>query len=166
MKIYVIIKGPKEDDYELIEKPETGYFSLVDDKSTDDDYNTESWGLKSYTNRHGYHFTDQLAQVASDMMINSNGKAHKWTPEQIEKTMKMYGLKCHGKCTLGDLTYLANMAYADLYPTVLKDEVSCLRYAVAMADDPDGYEGMVFNRWVSDLKKNKRENRIQWEKFY
>lgn len=164
MKIYVIIKDSKYDDYELIEKPESSYFSLVDDKSAYDE--SESWGLKSYTNRHGYHFTDQLAQVASDMMINSNGKSHKWTPEQIEKTMKMYGLKCNGKCTLGDLTYLANMAYADLYPSVLKDEVSCLRYAVAMAEDPDGYDGMIFNRWLSDLKKSGRENRIQWEKYY
>lgn len=164
MKIYVIIKDPKQDDYELIEKPETSYFSLSDEKSAYDD--TENWGMKSYINRHGYHFTDQLAQAASDMMINSNGKSHKWTPEQVEKTMKMYGLKCRGNCTLGDLTYLANMAYADLYPTVLKDEVSCLRYAVAMAEDPDGYDGMIFNRWMSDLKKNKRENRIQWEKFY
>lgn len=164
MKIYVIIKDPKGDDYEMIEKPETNYFSLVDDKSADDEM--EPWGLKSYTSRHGYHFTDQLAQAASDMMVNSNGKSHRWTPEQIEKTMKMYGLRCTGKCTLGDLTYLANMAYADLYPSVLKDEVSCLRYAVAMADDPDGYDGMIFNRWLSDLKKSKRANRIQWEKYY
>lgn len=164
MKIYVIVKGSKDDDYEIIEKPESSYYSLMDDKSADE-YD-EPWGLKSYTDRHGYHFNEQLANAASDMMINSNGKTHKWTPDQVEKMMKLYGLTNRGKCTIGDLTYLANMAYADLYPTVLKDEVSCLRYAVAMASDPDGYDGMPFNRWLSDLKKSKRFNRIQWEKYY
>lgn len=164
MKIYVVIKGLKEDEYEVMEKPESSYYSLIEDRSADD--TADSWSMKCYIDRHGCHFTEQLAQIASDMMINSNGKAHKWTPEQIEKTMKMYGLTNKGRCTLGDLTYLANMAYADLYPTVLKDEVSCLRYAIAIANDPDGYEGMPFNRWVSDLKKSKRMDRIQWEKFY
>lgn len=164
MKIYVIVKGSKEDEYELIEKPESSYHSLIDDKPAGE--TTDSWSLHCYIERHGYHFTEQLAQVASDMMINSNGKAHKWTPEQIEKTMNMYGLTDHGRCTLGDLTYLANMAYADLYPTVLKDEVSCLRYAVAIANDPDGYDGMPFTRWLADIKKNKHDHHIQWEKFY
>lgn len=165
MKIFVIVKGSKEDEYEVLTKPESSLYSLLEDRSADD-YTTDSWSMKNYISRHGYHFTDQLAQVASDMMINSNGKAHKWTSDQVEKTMKMYGLHAHGNCTLGDLTYLANMAYADLYPTVLKDEISCLRYAVAIADDPDGYEGMPFNRWLSDLKKRKHEDRIQWDKFY
>lgn len=164
MKIYVIVKGSKDDDYELIEKPESSYYSLMDDRSADD--LDMPWGAKRYIEKYGYHFNEQLAQAASDMMVNSNGKSHKWTPEQIEKTMKLYGLTNHGKCTLGDLTYLANMAYADLYPTVLKDEVSCLRYAIAMANDPDGYDGMPFNRWLSDLKKSKKDNRIIWERYY
>lgn len=79
MKIYVIIKDPKEGDYEMIEKPETNFFSLSDEKYADND--TESWGFKSYINRHGYHFTDRLATIASEMMTNSNGKPHMWTPE-------------------------------------------------------------------------------------
>lgn len=163
MKICIIVKGKKDEEYELIEKPESDYPSLMD-RSADEF--TEPWGLKCYTDRYGYHFTDALANAASDMMVNSNGKTHKWTPEQVEKTMKLYGLNNRGKCTLGDLTYLANMAYADLYPTVLKDEVSCLRYANAVANDPDGYDGMPFNRWISDMKKSKRDRHIQWEKFY
>ena len=41
MKIYVIVKDSKYDDYELIEKPESSYFSLVDYKSAYDE--SESW---------------------------------------------------------------------------------------------------------------------------
>lgn len=79
MKIYVIVKGTRDDEYELVEKPESGYYSLIDDKSADD--MTDSWGYKSYVNKNGHHFSDRLAEYACDMMINSNGKSHKWTPE-------------------------------------------------------------------------------------
>lgn len=59
--------------------------------------------------------------------------------------------------------YLANMYYADLYPDPLKDEASCLRAAYKVANDPDGYEGMIFCRWTADAI-GKAIN-INWEKF-
>lgn len=48
------------------------------------------------------------------------------------------------------VTYAANMAYADFYPDPLKDEAACLRYAHKVANDPDGYDGMIFCRWTAD----------------
>lgn len=42
------------------------------------------------------------------------------------------------------------MAYADFYPDPLKDEAACLRYAHKVANDPDGYDGMIFCRWTAD----------------
>lgn len=64
--------------------------------------------------------------------------------------MESLGLSIPGKVTTGDVTYAANMAYADLYPDPLKDEASCLRAAYKVANDPDGYEGMIFCRWTAD----------------
>lgn len=55
-----------------------------------------------------------------------------------------------GKVTTDDVTYAANMAYADFYPDPLKDEAACLRYAHKVANDPDGYDGMIFCRWTAD----------------
>lgn len=52
----------------------------------------------------------------------------------------------------GDITYLANMAYADFYPDIIKSEALCIDYAVSVAEDPDGYEGIAFLRYVADRK--------------
>lgn len=64
--------------------------------------------------------------------------------------MESLGLSIPGKVTTGDVTYAANMAYADFYPDPLKDEAACLRYAHKVANDPDGYDGMIFCRWTAD----------------
>lgn len=63
----------------------------------------------------------------------------------------------------GDAAYLANMYYADLYPDPLKDEASCLRAAYKVANDPDGYEGMIFCRWTADAIG--KAIKSDWEKF-
>lgn len=68
-----------------------------------------------------------------------------------------------GKVTTGDVTYAANMAYADFYPDPLKDEAACLRYAHKVANDPDGYDGMIFCRWTADAIG--KAIKLDWEKF-
>ena len=65
--------------------------------------------------------------------------------------------------THGDAAYLANMYYADLYPDPLKDEASCLRAAYKVANDPDGYDGMIFCRWTADAIG--KAIKLDWEKF-
>ena len=52
---------------------------------------------------------------------------------------------------------------ADLYPDPLKDEASCLRAAYKVANDPDGYEGMIFCRWTADAIG--KAISINWKKF-
>jgi hypothetical protein len=55
------------------------------------------------------------------------------------------------------------MAYADFYPKVIKTESDCVQYAIAVASDPDGYEGMAFCRWTADIIGNGVT--IDWEKL-
>lgn len=120
-------------------------------------------GYIAYVNKHGYHFTDALAEHASKMMVNANGQMHSWAAQQVKKSMENLGLSIPDKVTTGDVTYLANMYYADLYPDPLKDEASCLRAAYKIANDPDGYEGMIFCRWTSDVIG--KAIKLDWEKF-
>lgn len=80
--------------------------------------------------------------------------------------MESLGLSIPGKVTTGDVTYaayLANMYYADLYPDPLKDEAACLRAAYKVANDPDGYDGMIFCRWTVDAIG--KAIKLDWEKF-
>ena len=135
-------------------------------------YETEANALMSdefeeYVEKHGYHFTDALAEHVSKMMKNANGLEHSWTAAQVKKAMESLGLMPLGitktEATLGDITYIANMYYADLYPDPFKDEASCLRAAYRIAVDPDGYKGMIFCRWTADAI-GKAIN-IDWKKF-
>lgn len=120
-------------------------------------------GYSEYVKRNGYHFTDALAEHVSKMMINANGQSHSWTINQVKKSMESLGLTIPKSVTLGDAAYLANMYYADMYPDPLKDEASCLRAAYKVANDPDGYEGMIFCRWTADAIG--KAIKIDWEKF-
>ena len=61
-------------------------------------------------------------------------------------------------------TYLANMYYADLYPGPIERwRASCLKAAYKVANDVDGYKGMVFCRWTADAIG--LAIKIDWEKF-
>lgn len=117
-----------------------------------------------YIAKNGYHFTKELAECASKMLVNSNGREHKWSPEQIRQQLILHGVGNTGKLTLGDITFLANMAYADFYPEVLTSEQACIKYAIAVSKDPDGYDGIVFSRWIADLIGRKNIS-IDWEKY-
>lgn len=65
--------------------------------------------------------------------------------------------------TLADITYTANMCYADFYGTVVNSEEGCVKYAMNVANDKDGYEGIQFCRWLTDVEH--KQNQIDWEKF-
>lgn len=121
-------------------------------------------GYSKYIKKHGCHFTDELAEHVSRTMENASGQNHSWTAAQVKKALEGLGYSYSTKiATLGDVTYAANMLYADLYPEALKDEVSCLKGASAMACDPDGYDGMIFTRWSADAMA--KAINIDWEKF-
>lgn len=147
-------------------EPETGFESITTrHKSGKRVTNAleSAEGYSKYIEKHGYHFTDELAEHVSKMMVNANGQQHSWTASQVKKSMESLGLAIPDKVTTGDVTYLANMYYADLYPDPLKDEASCLRAAYRSANDPDGYEGMTFCRWTADAIG--KAIKIDWEKF-
>lgn len=97
------------------------------------------------------------------MMVNASGQQHSWTTNQVKKSMESLGLTIPKHVTYGDAAYLANMYYADLYPDPLKDEASCLRAAYKIANDPDGYDGMIFCRWTADAIG--KAIKLDWEKF-
>lgn len=82
-------------------------------------------------------------------MKNVDGTSHRWTVDEIRLATNNEIIS--KGATIGDILYLANMAYADFYPKVIKTESDCVQYAIAVASDPDGYEGMAFCRWTADI---------------
>lgn len=118
-------------------------------------------GYAEYVAKHGYHFTKQLATMASERMKNVDGSAHRWTVDEIR--LATNSMVIPKGTTLGDMLFLANMAYADFYPRVIKTEDGCVQYALAVVTDPDGYEGMPFLRWTADLIG--KGATVDWEKL-
>lgn len=117
-----------------------------------------------YVHKHGYHFNDSLSIYASSLMDNKNGINHSWTPQQVRNVLIENGLTDYNSSTLGDITYLANMAYADFYPDILDSELQCIKYAYAVIHDVDGYEGIAFCRWIADII-GKHITDTQWNNY-
>lgn len=122
---------------------------------TDDDF-------LSYIKVHGYHFTPKLADhITKHYMTNADGSSHNWTTEQVKEAMQSAGMKQNDlNLNWADAAYLANWYYSDEYPEFLTNEKACITRAFRAANDPDGYEGMTFARWLSDAVGHRIE--LDW----
>lgn len=69
------------------------------------------------------------ARTKSDEDLNTKIKAEQTRAEGKEKQIS-------DKLAIEDVTYTANMAYADFYPELL-NEHQCIKYAAAVANDKD-----------------------------
>ena len=118
---------------------------------------------EQYLEKYGKHFTIKLADFASKQMVNSDETNKHWDVSDIKQIIDELGYIIPLSSTIGDIIYTANMAYADFYPLLLKDAKSCVRYAMEVAGDKDGYEGIQFCRWMADVKNKNLE--IDWNSF-
>ena len=75
----------------------------------------------------------------------------------------MHGYASPLRSNVYDITYTANMARADFYPNLLNDTDKCIEYALNVANDIDGYEGIEFCRWIADLMG--KNIKIEWNNF-
>lgn len=100
---------------------------------------------------YGCHFTKELCDYAVSMMENNNGKITPFTKAEIENKLKSQGIVLEYN-KLYDFVYVANMCKADfLGRSVPNDDSHLCMYIKDVIDDPDGYDGQVFNRWLSDM---------------
>lgn len=118
---------------------------------------------EQYIEKYGKHFTIKLADFASAQMVNSDGTNKHCDVSDVKQIIDELGYIIPLSSTIGDIIYTANMAYADFYPLLLKDAKSCVRYAMEVAGDKDGYEGIQFCRWMADVKNKNLE--IDWNSF-
>ena len=118
---------------------------------------------EQYIEKYGKHFTIKLADFASQQMVNSDGTNKHQDASDVDQIIDELGYIIPISSTVGDIIYTANMAHADFYPLLLKDAKSCVIYAMEVANDKDGYEGIQFCRWMADVKNKDLE--IDWKSF-
>ena len=105
-------------------------------------------GLSAYVEKNSWHFTRELAEWAIARLDNI---AKPIVPEGINDRLSW------------DEIYTANMAKSDFSPAILRDDKACVAYAKAVSNDSDGYDGMIFKRWLTDC--GGRGIQINWDLF-
>lgn len=107
---------------------------------------------KKYIRLYGPHFNKLLCEFAVSLMEGKSGKITPFTKQYIEDKLKACGIKLEYN-ELEDFVYVANMCKADfLGESVPNDDQHLCTYIKNVIDDPDGYDGQVFNRWLSDME--------------
>lgn len=126
-----------------------------------DYYDIRPAGLDAYLSYYGYHFSPAMARWAVEHMEPRNGGRMKMMDkEAIEKLLTDHEIdfrtaKGH------DLVYIANMIVADRFGSSVKNEDQLALAIKDEMDDPDGYDGMAFSRFLADC--NAKGVPIVWE---
>lgn len=122
---------------------------------------TKNYG--KYLKTHGRHFTKELCDFAVSMMEDDKGSITPITKEELDDKLRATGIKLQYN-ELYDYVYVANMCKADfLGEAVPNDDVHLCKYVKGVIDDPDGYDGQVFDRWISDMEGMRFP--IEWSEF-
>lgn len=108
----------------------------------------------AYMRHYGPHFNRNLLEFAVSLMTKkSDGKEVRITPytkDQIKNILNSHGIVLKND-QLYDSVYVANMCKADFLGSSVIDERHLAMYIQDVIDDPDGYDGIVFNRWYADM---------------
>jgi len=112
--------------------------------------------LAIYLSHNGPHFNKKACMFAVSQMykVDNEGEEEDITPiskKEIDEILATYGIKIKNN-KLYDATYLANMVKADYLGNSIPSEDYMARWIKDTLDDPDGCEGLTFNRWIADMK--------------
>lgn len=122
-----------------------------------------SKNFRKYIRLYGPHFTKELCEFASGLMETEKGPINKITKADLEQKMKQQNIELKYD-KMHDAVYVANMCRADyLGSSVPDNDYNLCMYVKDTIDDPDGYDGQPFNRWLSDMEG--MHVQIDWSEF-
>lgn len=119
-------------------------------------YETMPEDLAIYLSQNGPHFNKLAFKFAVSNMYKetADGKEESivpYTKVKVDELLSNYGIKIKHN-HLYDAAYVANMCKADYLGDSVPNEGYLVKYIKNTLDDPDGAEGLVFNRWIADMK--------------
>lgn len=124
--------------------------------------------MEQYLSFYGMHFNKLLCEFAVGRMKREDkatGMMKKITPMTIEELKTMLEKHKIGidSNEIYDALYLANMVKADFWGSSIEDEAHMAKYINDVLCDPDGYEGIVFCRFLADCSA--KGTVIFWEQM-
>lgn len=119
-------------------------------------YETMPEALAIYLSHNGPHFNKKCCEFAISQMYKEDEEGNEqsiktFSKGEVEEILKTYGVRVK-YAQLEDITYVANMCNADYFGSSVPTKQHLALYVKETLDDPDGAEGLVFNRWISDMK--------------
>ena len=115
-------------------------------------YETIPEDLAIYMSHNGPHFNKEACKFATDQMfIDEDEEFKPFTKEEVNGLLESYNVKVKNN-RLYDAVYVANMCKADYLGSSVPTEEHVAKYIKDTLDDPDGMEGLTFNRWIADMK--------------
>lgn len=122
--------------------------------------------LYVYLSHNGPHFNRKAYEFAVSEMysVDVSGQDVPVSPiekNEVDALFTTYAIKVKNN-KLYDAAYLYSMAKAD-YPKSLRTADAIAKWIQETLDDPDGADGLVFNRWIADMKWLGIP--IPWEEF-
>lgn len=115
-------------------------------------YETMPEALAIYMSHNGPHFNKALCEYAAENMFKEDEEPIKsYTKQEVDNLLTKFNIKLKN-AKLYDAVYVANMCKADYLNDSVPNEQYLAKYIKNTLDDPDGAEGLVFNRWIADMK--------------
>ena len=115
-------------------------------------YETMPEDLAIYMSHNGPHFNKLACDFAISQMYKADDKPiDPYSRRDVENILKLYNISIKND-KLYDKVYVANMCKADYLGNSITSEEHLAEYIKDTLDDPDGIEGLTFNRWIADMK--------------
>lgn len=111
--------------------------------------------MENYMSYYGKHFNKNLCDFAVSKMKREDkatGALKKITPvtlDELKTILEKNKVEIESN-SIYDALYLANMVKADYWGSSIEDEAHMAKYIEDVICDPDGYEGLVFCRFLAD----------------
>lgn len=111
--------------------------------------------MEQYMSFYGLHFNKKLCDFAVGKMEKEDkatGVMKKIVPmklEELKSVLDKNNIKLDGNDWY-DALYLANMVKADYWGSSIEDEEHMAKYIEDVICDVDGYDGIVFARFLAD----------------
>lgn len=117
-------------------------------------------GMKAYMSLYGHHFSRKMCEWAVSEMRDMNGnKVAMRSKEQIDNLFRSRGIELKNNKGY-DAVFSFHMCISDYLGSSVVDEMHTLLYVKDTLDDKDGYDGIVFDRFIADC--NAKGEPIIW----
>lgn len=127
-------------------------------------YDIKPEAMVNYLRYNGPHFNKKLLDFAvSKMTKKDDAPIQAFTKEQVDAKLGYAGVNLKNN-QLYDYVFVANMCKADfLGSSIPNDDMHIAMYIKDVIEDPDGYDGLPFNRWYADMCR--KGIVINWEEM-